>query len=399
MRKEPPSTSKSRAFNSLVPEAEALSRTIVLSANSDWNIVNFRQGLIRGLRDAGYEPVLITPKNAAAESRMSELQVDRIPVKIDRSGLNPFTDLRLLSDYRRLLKRLRPAAYLGFTIKPNIYGSIAAASLGIPAIPNVSGLGTAFIRGGPLQRIVTQLYRLGFSRAPVVFFQNSEDRQLFIDRRMVREAQARVLPGSGVDLARFTPAVMPDGPPIFLFVGRLLRDKGVAEFVEAARSLRSMLPQARFQLLGPVDEGNRTAITRFQLDGWIGESAIEYLGTTDDVRPFIAAATAVVLPSYREGLPRSLLEAAAMERPLIAADVPGCREVVEDGVNGYLCAVRDANSLASAVHRMAEVPVEVRLAMGKAGRRKVQKRFSEEFVTQAYLEALAAAESTEQVAS
>jgi len=364
-------------------------RTIVLSANSDWNIANFRGGLIRALRKAGYEPVVIAPQDPAADKKMRELGVERIAVSIERSGLNPIADLALLARYRKRLKRLQPAAYLGYTIKPNIYGSLAAASLGIPAIPNVSGLGTAFIRLGALQRIVTNLYRIGFKRAPVVFFQNDEDRQLFVQRGIVRPEQVRVLPGSGVDLERFVPTAPPEGPPSFLLVARLLRDKGVVEFVEAARMLRRRLPKARFQLLGPIDEGNRTAISRSELDSWIAEGAVDYLGTADDVRPFIAAATVVVLPSYREGMPRSLLEAAAMARPLIAADVPGCRDVVEDGINGYLCTVRDAASLASAMHRLAELSVAERLAMGKAARQKVQAQFNEEFVVQAYLDVLA----------
>ena len=346
-------------------------------------------GLIRALKDAGYEPVVIAPQDHAAEARMQALGVERIPVRIDRSGANPWADLRLLARYRALLRQLRPAAYLGYTIKPNIYGSLAAASLGIPALPNVSGLGTAFIRGGALQSLVTALYRVGFARAPVVFFQNDEDRQLFVARRIVRADQARVLPGSGVDLERFAPASPPPDPLTFLLIARLLRDKGVVEFADAARSLRAELPNARFQLLGPIDEGNRTAISRAELDSWVRDGVIEHLGTTDDVRPSIAAASAVVLPSYREGLPRSLLEAGAMARPLIATDVPGCRDVVEEGVNGYLCRARDARSLAQAMRRFADLPPAERLAMGDAGRRKVQERFSEEFVVRAYLDVLA----------
>lgn len=372
---------------------KAASRTIVLSANSDWNIANFRGGLIRALRDAGYEPVVIAPQDPAADARMRELGVERIPVTVERSGINPLADLRLLLQYRRLLKRLRPSAYLGYTIKPNIYGSLAAASLGIPSIPNVSGLGTAFIRQGALQQVVKRLYRVGFRRAPVVFFQNDEDRQLFIGRRIVRMDQARALPGSGVDLDRFAPAAPLEGPPTFLLVGRLLRDKGVVEFAQASRLLRSKLPGARFQLLGPIDEENRTAISHGELDSWVDEGAVEYLGTTDDVRPFIAAATAVVLPSYREGLPRSLLEASAMARPLIAADVPGCRQVVQDGLNGYLCAVRDPVSLAAAMERMAKLPVLERKTMGQAARQQVQDRFNQEFVVQAYLDVLAGLDS------
>jgi glycosyltransferase involved in cell wall biosynthesis len=212
---------------------------------------------------------------------------------------------------------------------------------------------------------------------------------LFVERRIVRSDQARVLPGSGVDLERFSPAPQPSGPTIFLLIARLLRDKGVVEFVEAARRLRAEFPDARFQLLGPIDEGNRSAIGRVEVDRWVADGVVEYLGTMDDVRPAIAAATAVVLPSYREGLPRSLLEGAAMARPLIAADVPGCRAVVDDGVNGYLCRVRDPSSLADAMRRLAQASMAERQAMGEAARRKVQERFSEELVTRAYLEVLA----------
>ncbi len=337
-----------------------------MSANSDWNIANFRAGLVRGLRSAGFEPVVIAPQDPAADRRMQDLQVERIPVKLDRSGANPFADLVLMRTYRELLRKLQPAAYLGFTIKPNIYGSRVAARQGIPAIPNVSGLGTAFIAAGPMQRIVTALYRWGFSRAPLVFFQNDEDRDLFVERRIIQLQRTRVLPGSGVDLERFSPVPATAGPPTFLLVGRLLRDKGLVEFVGAARQVRKQCPAARFQLLGPIDDGNRTAVDRTRFAAWVTEGIVEYLGVTDDVRPFIAEATAVVLPSYREGLPRSLLEAGAMARPLIATDVPGCRAVVEDGHNGYLCTVRDPASLAEAMLRLANLPAEGRQAMGDA---------------------------------
>ena len=202
-----------------------------------------------------------------------------------------------------------------------------------------------------------------------------------------------MLPGSGVDLRFFSPAAPSEGPPTFLLIARLLRDKGVVEFVEAARALRGVLPDARFQLLGPIDEGNRTAISRAELEKWTDEGVVEHLGTAEDVRPFIAAATAVVLPSYREGMPRSLLEAAAMARPLVATDVPGCREVVQDAVNGYLCAVRDPVSLASAMRRLADLPLAQRLAMCEASRRMVEERFDEEFVVRAYLDVLAQVEA------
>lgn len=319
---------------------------------------------------------------------MAKLGVRRFTVEMDRSGLNPFRDLKLFLQYRRLIREIEPAAYLGYTIKPNIYGSLAAHLCGVPALPNVSGLGTVFLRGGLIGWVANALYRVGLRKAPVVFFQNRDDLAEFVERKLVRREQARLLPGSGVDVERFAPAPVTSGPITFLLIGRLLGDKGVREFVDAARALRREGSDARFQLLGPIDAGNRTAITRAQLDRWVAEGTIEYLGETDDVRPFIAASHAIVLPSYREGLPRSLLEGAAMGRPLIATDVPGCRDVVEDGVSGLLFAPRDAASLAEAMRKLSCMTEEERTAMGMAGRAKVQAQFSEERVIQGYLQAL-----------
>jgi glycosyltransferase involved in cell wall biosynthesis len=365
-------------------------RKIAVAANSAGNIVTFRQGLIRALKDRGYEPVIIAPRAAAAEQRMTNLAVEWHSVDLARSGLNPIEDLRLLRSYRRILKSLEPAALLGFTIKPNIYGSIAARSLGVAAIPNISGLGTAFLAGGPLRMLVVVMYRFALKRCETVFFQNPDDLQLFIEQRIVRRSQARLLPGSGIDLGHYAPTPLPAGPPKFLLIARLLRDKGVIEYVEAARILRVEQPGAKFRLLGPIDPGNRTGIKQAELGSWIAEGVIDYLGSADDVRPHIAEASVIVLPSYREGLPRTLLEGAAMARPLITADVPGCREVVENGVNGLLCEVRDARSLADAMRTMVRMTVEERSNMGLASRRLVEERFGEERVVQAYLDALKA---------
>ena len=363
-------------------------RPVILSGNSSWNIVNFRVGLIRALESAGFEPVVVAPIDPSAEDRMEKIGVRRIVVPLDRSGLNPFRDLGLLGRYARILGEVRPAAYFGYTIKPNIYGCFAARLCRIPAIPNISGLGTAFIRGGPLGIVVSALYRVALGGAPVVFFQNAEDRALFVKRKLVRSDQARVLPGSGIDLERFTPAPRPPGPVRFLLIARMLGDKGVREFVEAARLLRAEGSDARFALLGPLDPSNRTGITRAELDGWIAEGNVDYLGEADDVRPAIADSHAVVLPSYREGLPRTLLEGAAMERVLVATDVPGCRDVVEDGVNGFLCKARDPASLAAAMRKVLALSPEEQAAFGAAARRKVHAEFNEQLVIRAYLDAL-----------
>lgn len=374
-----------------VPEAlkSRMPGSLVLSSNSLWNIRNFRGTLARRLRAEGFRLIFLAPAGEE-EARSSDLPGEVVRVSLDRSGMNVFRDLALLRWYHRQLGLLQPAAYLSWTIKPNIYGAIAARWAGVPSILNVSGLGTAFLSGSLFGRLISALYRFAFQGAAVVFFQNRDDRDLFVARRIVVPEQARLLPGSGIDLARFAAVRVPfdAAKPVFLLVARLLGDKGVREFIEAGRLVRTSLPNARLQLLGPIDEGNRTTIARAEIDGWVAEGLIDYLGETDDVRPAIAAATAVVLPSYREGLPRTLLEGAAMGRPLVATDVPGCRDVVENETNGFLCKARDAGSLAGAMLRVAALDAAQLQAMGDASRAIVQGQFAEELVHDAYVKAL-----------
>ena len=359
--------------------------SVVISANSLWNIENFRAGLIKALTAMGIDVIVAAPAERGAS--LPNLKVQIRPLEMDRSGMNPLADASLAVRYFRLLRELRPSAYLSFTIKPNIYGALAARLAGIPAIPNVSGLGTAFIGGGILGRFVESLYRLAFARCEVVFFQNPDDRSLFVERRIVTVDRTRILPGSGIDLVQFSPAQpLSEAPPTFLFIGRLLADKGAREFVDAAQLMRARYPDTRFQVLGGLDPDNRTAIRKDELERWVADGLIEYLGPTDDVRPYIAAASAVVLPSYREGLPRSLLEGGAMARPLIATDVPGCREIVKDGVTGLLCQVRSSSSLAGAMARFADMGVDRRQALGDAARAKVEAEYDERAVIEAYLE-------------
>jgi glycosyltransferase involved in cell wall biosynthesis len=365
----------------------APSRTkVLISANAFWNIANFRAGLIRALSAKGYQVTVATP-NADADWAAAR-GIDAVAIAIDRSGLNPIRDASTIFSYTKLIQRIGPNIFLGFTPKPNIYGSLAASACGIPSIPNVSGLGTAFINRGPLSALVSALYRIAFRKCPIVFFQNRDDSALFVSRKIVKPGQVRLLPGSGVDCSHFSP--MPPSTTVrFLFVGRLLGDKGVREFVEAAQLLRSQHPEWRFQLLGALDPGNRSAIRQAEIDRWVGEGTIEHVGHVSDVRPYIADATAVVLPSYREGLPRSLLEAAAMGRSLIATDVPGNRHIVQHGVNGLLCTARDSYALAEAIKTLGMMDRCERDAMGRAGRALVEREFGEETVISAYLEAIA----------
>ncbi|MBX3497336.1 MAG: glycosyltransferase family 4 protein [Parvibaculum sp.] len=362
---------------------------ILLTANAAWNVFNFRRSLALAMLADRHRIAVLAPADDAVEA-LNAIGCRFESLAMDVKGLSPLRDFKLIGEFRRQFHSFKPDVVLSFTIKNNIFGAIAARRAGVPFIPNVTGLGTAFLSGGLLQGVAEMLYRFAFRDLPVIFFQNEDDLALFLQRKLVRESQARLLPGSGIDLARFSASPFPeraDGS-VFLMIARLLRDKGVVEYVEAAQRVKSVMPGTRFQLLGPPGAENRTAIDLKTVEAWAAEGAIEYLGETDDVRPFISEADCVVLPSYREGAPRTLIEAAAMARPVIATDVPGCRAVVEDGVTGFLCAARSGESLAAACQRFAALPIRRREAMGLAGRRKMEREFDQEIIVAAYRKAL-----------
>ena len=366
---------------------------VLIALNMAWNLVNFRAGLIHALVQAGYTVVAVAPSDTYA-SRLSELGCRYIPLSMDNRGTHPGRDTLLLFRFLRLFRRERPHVYLGYTVKPNVYGSLAAHMLGIPVINNIAGLGTVFIREGWLAQVVRWLYRMALSRSRTVFFQNDDDRQLFVAERLVRVDVTGLLPGSGIDLTRFSVVPLPasgdSGRKVrFLLIARMLWDKGVGEYVEAARLLRGRRPEAECCLLGFVDVQNPSAISRSQMDAWDAEGNVRYLGESDDVRVEISAADCIVLPSYREGTPRTLLEAAAMGRPIITTDVVGCREVVDDGQNGFLCRPRNANDLADKMEAILSLTHEQRAEMGLRGRTKMENQFDEQIVIRKYLTAIA----------
>lgn len=364
--------------------------TIVVSANQAWNLVNFRTAVLSALVADGHRIVALAPPDPVAQAALARLGVEFHALTIDAKGVSPHRDAALTARYYRAFRTLKPAAYLAWTIKPNIYGGIAAGLAGVPFIPNISGLGTAFIRESLLTRIVRGLYRVGLRSADTVFFQNEDDRRMFDDMGLVRPSKAVRIPGSGISVERFVPPENETraAPKLFLLVARLLGDKGVREFVDAARSIRSRRQDMNFGLLGAADAENRTAISSAELSAWVAEGVVEHWPPVDDVRPMMLRADAVVLPSYREGVSRVLLEASALARPLVTTDVPGCRDVVEDGKTGFLAQARDASSLAQAMERVADLPDADWRAMGAAGRRKVADEFSEAAVVAAYRNAL-----------
>lgn len=365
-----------------------MSSKVIIALNTAWNLLNFRSGLIRALVAKGYEVVAVAPPDEYAY-RLTELGCRYVQLPMDNKGTHPGRDILLLWRFFRLLKRERPDIFLGYTVKPNVYGSMAAHALAIPVVNNIAGLGTVFIQGGWLSWLVRGLYRAALSRSTKVFFQNDDDRRMFVSSGLVDEVVTDRLPGSGIDLEKFTPAPLPGGARIrFLLIARMLWDKGVGEFVDAARILKKRGVNAEFCLLGFLDVQNRTAISRAEMDEWVAEGTVRYLGVSDNVQEEIKAADCVVLPSYREGTPRTLLEAAAMARPIVTTDAVGCREVVDDGVNGYLCRIKDAMDLADKIEKIITLSPEEREVMGLRGRGKVEREFDEQIVIGKYLAAI-----------
>ena len=365
-------------------------KKIIVAANTHWSIFNFRASLIRALMDSGYEVVAVASADEYA-ARLPDMGCRYIPLAIDAGGTHPGRDLLLFWRLWRLLRQERPDVFLSYTVKPNVYGSLAARALGIPVINNITGLGTVFIMQNWLTLLVRRLYRIALWRSAKVFFQNEDDRQLFVEGGLVLPEKTSRIPGSGIDLKRFNPTPLPacsDGLQ-FLLIARMLWDKGVGEFVEAARIIRRCCATVDFCLLGFLDVQNPTAVSRKQMDAWVAEGVVRYFGVSDDVRAEIGTADCIVLPSYyREGVPRTLLEAAAMGRPLITTDFVGCREVVDDGVNGFLCRPRDPVDLAKKMEHMLALSEEERFEMGRRGREKMEREFDERIVIDRYLEVI-----------
>lgn len=310
-------------------------------------------------------------------------------VRMDSRGANPVKDFALVLELMSIYRKTRPDIILHYTIKPNVYGTLAAAMLKIPVVNNVCGLGTIFLKETFVSKSATALYKIAFRYPRKVFFQNPDDLNLFVSRKLIKEEICDLLPGSGIDLKHFQPTDFKRNQPFtFLLISRLITDKGIVEFVEAVKKLKAKGLQARFQVLGSKDPKHKRGISLQQIDQWVNSGTIEYLGTSKDVRPFISSSDCVVLPSYREGTPRTLLEASSSAKPIVTTDVPGCHHVVEHGLNGLLCKIKDADDLASKMEQMANFDDGTLRQMGKNGRKKMECQFDEKIVVQKYLQTI-----------
>ncbi len=353
---------------------------VVVVAGLAESLVNFRGPLLNAMVDAGHEVVACAPGSPEdVVAALAEMGVAYQEIFLERTGTNPVSDMMTVHSLRKLFGQLHPDCALFYTIKPVIYGSLAAGYASVPKVFSmISGVGYAFGDSSLRQRLirlpVQALYRRALRRNEAVFFQNPDDRELFIKGGLVDDSERTILVnGSGVDLAYYREAPPVADRIVFLLIARLIRDKGIYEYVEAARQVKRCYPNIIFRLVGPFDS-NPSAISQTTVEQWHEEGVIEYLGKTKDVRPYIANCSVYVLPSYREGTPRSVLEAMAMARPIITTDAPGCRETVIDGKNGYLIPVKDVDGLAEALERFIVAP-ELIPSMGEESRKIAVEKY------------------------
>lgn len=362
---------------------------ILLSGNNAWGMWNFRKELVEHLIKKGFKISISAPYNQEYFEKFKEIGCDVYDIAINAKGINPIEDFLLIRTYYKLLKEIKPDLSITYTIKPNIYGSIAANKLGIKFLPITTGLGYTFLAKGIIPAIARKLYKFAFKKANEVWFLNQDDIKAFKEANLIDENKVIQLPGEGIDLTYFSPMLKEENEKItFLLVGRMLKDKGVIEFVEAARILKKKYPHTKFQLLGAIWSDNPAAIQKEDIDKWQREGVIEYLGQTKDVRPYIGNASCIVLPSYREGVPCTLMEGAAMGKPIVATNVPGCKEVVEKGYNGFLCEAKNSKDLAGKMEKMLLLSKEERAQMGNNGRSLMRQKFDIKLIIQQYDEAI-----------
>lgn len=365
-------------------------KKIAVIENGLFSTYTMREGLMMHLLKEGCDVYILTHTNRFVP------QVEKMGLKVINIGsgnLNPIKVSKYIYNLRKALKKIKPDVCLTFSIRPAIWGNLITRQLKIPTITNITGVGPLFTSKNIVYRTARRLYRNALSKTKKVFFQNFDDMNLFIERKFVKSSIAERIPGSGVDFKKFSPIILKERDShsfIFLFIGRLIKDKGIFEYINAARVIRKKYPHVVFNVMGPFWTQNlkKNTITHTQLQHWIDEGVIDYLGEKKDVRKFIAEADCIVLPSYREGTSNTLLEAASMEKPSITTNATGCKEIVSDNETGFLCNVRDELDLADKMEKMILLPAEERKQMGKNARQKIIKEYDKQIVIQAYLRAI-----------
>lgn len=359
---------------------------IVFSSNISWSIYNFRRGLLNDLKKDGNEIFTVALEDEFSE-KLKDLGYTHTNISINNNSKNPFKDIHLIYQYYKIYKKITPDIICHNAIKPNIYGTIAADLLKIPVVNNISGLGTLFIKNSLSTKIAKLLYRISQRKASKVFFQNNDDLELFIKNKLIKKEKSILIPGSGVNTQLFIRDKEVNKKNLkftFLFIGRLIYDKGIREYVDAAKIMRDKFPSIKFNVLGPIYNSNETAIKKSELEKWVKKDYINYLGESDFVKEEMEKASCIVLPSYREGLSKVLIEASSMSLPIITTNVPGCKDVVVDGETGFLCKVKDSIDLVIQMEKIISLSVDELNLMGENGRKRAVEVFDEKIIIKHY---------------
>jgi glycosyltransferase involved in cell wall biosynthesis len=366
-------------------------KKILLVANTSWSIYNFRLGLIRHFKKLGYQIFVIAPKDSYT-SKLIQEEINFTECEIFNYGTNIFQELSLVKSLIKLYSEIKPDLIFHYTIKPNIYGSIAASYCGIPSIIITTGLGHLFEFKNVFVRTITfGLYRLASGLCKEIWFLNSNDQDVFIYKRIASKIKTKLLNSEGIDTDWFKPLKPKEEKSIttFLFAGRLLKDKGIREYFEAAKFFTSLNYPCVFKVLGFIDQSNPNSIQYEDIIRLQDQNIIKYEGESDDVRIHLQEADCLVFPSYyREGVSRVLMEASSMETPIITTNNVGCREVVDNNITGYLCEPKNSDSLISKIHEFLALSAQDRLVMGKLGRRKIIRNFDEKIIFEEYRKTL-----------
>ena len=352
------------------------SNTIAIIYNATHHVLLFKAELIKSIKKNGYRVVVLASVDNYTE-KLKEIVDEFHEIKLDSSGVNPIKDTYLIFQIYNICKIIKPTAVLNFTIKPVIYGTFVARLLGgVPVINTITGLGTAFISTGFTNKVAKCFYKFTFKHSHLVFFQNPDDQQFFKELNIISRDNTKLVSGSGVDLVKFKPIKNKKRENIkILFIGRIIADKGIYELIESAKIIKKEYSNVTFILMGMLGVKNRTSISKNEVDNWVNNGLIEFVPFKDDIRCILGDSDLVVLPSYREGTPKTLIEAASMGKPLIATNVPGCREVVIDEVNGFLCQVKNPVSLANKIKKFIELDYSRKIEMGKKSRELAEEKF------------------------
>ncbi len=347
---------------------------ILILANYDVGLYQFRKELIGELLKEN-EVYISLPYGELVEP-LKEMGCHFINTPLERRGMNPLKDAKLFFAYLKMFRQVKPDLIITYTIKPNVYGGVAARVTHIPYAVNITGLGTAFQNNGMLRKVVTLMYKVGCKKAKVIFFENEGNRQIFVDEKIVKKEQTCLLNGAGVNLDHYQVIDYPAGDITkFLFIGRVMKEKGIDELFSAMQRLISEGYPCSLDVLGGYEEDYADIMEKYEADGWL-----HYHGYQKDVRPFIANCHCFVLPSWHEGMANTNLECAASGRPVITSNIHGCLEAVEDGITGFLCEKQNADDLYRVMKKFTALTHEKRKVMGLAGRKRMEAQFDKRLV-------------------